>query len=288
MAEYRTVRMSFWHDPYIEGLDAKAKLLYLYLFTGPYANNLGIVEATRRKIAYETALTQQEVDKYLEEFEEAGKAICDLTHNLIFLTKFILHQTTTSPKMLHGLAKLTLSIPSPIIAKAVCVRYPQLFGLQDNPMDTASIPYANGMHTLDIPSAEFGSWKLEIGRGKGEEEDEAGLSAPPTCPHQKIIDAYHEILPELPRMKTWGDNRAENLRTRWRERWTAQKYRTQAEGIEYFRKLFGYVRESDWLMGKKPGRDGRPFFAPLDWIVLPNNFAKLIEGRYHDRTMEAA
>ena len=57
MAEYRTIRMGFWTDPYIEELDAKAKLLYIYLFTGPYTNNLGIVEATRRKIAYETAMT---------------------------------------------------------------------------------------------------------------------------------------------------------------------------------------------------------------------------------------
>ena len=63
MAEYRTIRMGFWTDPYIEELDAKAKLLYIYLFTGPYTNNLGIVEATRRKIAYETAMTVQEVDK---------------------------------------------------------------------------------------------------------------------------------------------------------------------------------------------------------------------------------
>ena len=45
MAEYRTIRINFWNDPFIEELDPKAKLLYIYLFTCPHANNLGIIEA---------------------------------------------------------------------------------------------------------------------------------------------------------------------------------------------------------------------------------------------------
>ncbi|WP_165177399.1 hypothetical protein [Desulfovibrio sp. ZJ369] len=147
MAEYRTVRMSFWNDPYIEGLDTKAKLLYLYLFTGPYANNLGILEVTRRKIAYETAMSQQDVDKYLADFEANGKIVCDSAHNLIFLTRFIRHQTSTSPKILQGLKQLTASIPSPIIAKALCVRYPQVYGIETYP----PIPYLYPMPTVCIP-----------------------------------------------------------------------------------------------------------------------------------------
>ena len=33
MAEYRTIKMSFWNDPYVEELSASGKLLYMYLFT---------------------------------------------------------------------------------------------------------------------------------------------------------------------------------------------------------------------------------------------------------------
>lgn len=169
MAEYRTVRMAFWHDPYIEELDAKAKLLYLYLFTCPYANNLGIVEATRRKIAYETALSASEVDKFLESFQEAGKVVCDSEQNLVFLTNFIRHQSSTSPKILDGLRKLAPSINSPIIAKALCVRYPDVYDVNKDTSDTVSIPYANGIHTLCIPSGEIGSWKREDGNRNLEE-----------------------------------------------------------------------------------------------------------------------
>jgi hypothetical protein len=195
MAEYRTVRMSFWHDPFIEELDAKAKLLYLYLFTCPYANNLGIVEATRRKIAYETSMTSAEVDRYLEVLQTAGKVVCDPEHNLIFLVNFIRHQTTTSPKMIDGLAKLTVSIPSPVIAKALCIRYPMVYGFEGYPIDTVSIPYANGMDTVTIPSAEFGSWKREVGKGKME-EGRGKRTRPPDTPPEKIPPAENPDTPK--------------------------------------------------------------------------------------------
>ena len=216
MAEYRTVRMAFWHDPFIEELDAKAKLLYLYLFTCPYANNLGIVETTRKKISFETSLSIAEIDKHLEDFEANGKVVCDKGRNLIFITRFIKHQTSTSDLLVKSLKKIVPSIASPIIAKALCIRYPHLYDIELDSMDTVSIPYADGSNTLDIPSAEFGSWKLEVGSVKGEEG--AGPK-PPACPHTKIRDMYHETLPMLPRTVTWDDSRQKHLKARWCETW---------------------------------------------------------------------
>ena len=54
MATYRTIRMSFWNDPAIESLPPADKLLYLYLFTCPHANNLGVLSVSLRKMAFET------------------------------------------------------------------------------------------------------------------------------------------------------------------------------------------------------------------------------------------
>jgi hypothetical protein len=39
----------------------------------------------------------------------------------------------------------------------------------------------------------------------------------------------------------------------------------------------------DWLMGRREGRDGRPFLATLEWLVCPGNFDKVIEGFYLPR-----
>ena len=106
----------------------------------------------------------------------------------------------------------------------------------------------------------------------------------PPCPHQQILALYHEVLPELPCMKIWDADRQKNLTARWRERWKAGKFMTQEEGMAYFRRLFTYIgRDCDWLMGRVVGKNGKPFFASLEWIVLPRNFAKIIENKYDRR-----
>lgn len=117
-----------------------------------------------------------------------------------------------------------------------------------------------------------------------EDHQPAQKPTAPPCPHQQILELYHELLPELPCMKVWNGTRQQHLAARWRERWKSKNYSTQAEGLAYFRKLFEYIgRECDWLMGRIPGRNGKPFFATLEWIVSPGNFAKIIEGNYARR-----
>lgn len=88
------------------------------------------------------------------------------------------------------------------------------------------------------------------------------------CPHQKIIDAYHEKLPMLPRIKDWSDGRRAKLKTRWSEN-------KDRQNIEWWNGLFEYISKSDFLTGKKTD-----FKANLEWIVSPKNFIKIIEGHY--------
>lgn len=97
----------------------------------------------------------------------------------------------------------------------------------------------------------------------------------PPCQHQEIIDAYHEALPASPRIRDWTKARAAHLQARWRED-------PKRQNVEWWRRLFAYVAESDFLTGKAatPGR--KPFTASLDWLLKPENFAKVREGRYHD------
>lgn len=117
-----------------------------------------------------------------------------------------------------------------------------------------------------------------------EDHQPAQKPTAPPCPHQQILDLYHELLPELPCVKVWNGTRQQHLAARWRERWKSKSYSTQAEGLAYFRRLFEYIgRECDWLMGRIQGREGKPFFATLAWIVAPGNFAKIIEGNYARR-----
>ena len=111
--------------------------------------------------------------------------------------------------------------------------------------------------------------------------------SPPDCPHEKIIALYHEILPELARISIWNDERKKHLRTRWREIWERLRKRGESHDIEalfdWWRKYFACVKASPFLLGQVTDRSGKAFFADLEWLVKPANFAKVIEGKYLDR-----
>lgn len=128
---------------------------------------------------------------------------------------------------------------------------------------------------------------LEKEKEKEKEEAEEGgapsaaaerpsSSGRPPCPHQKIIEIYHEVLPELRRVREWNSTRRDLLARRWAES-------QERQNLEWWSAYFGYVRASPFLMGRKAGRDGRPFDCDLEWLIRPNNFAKVVEGKYEDQ-----
>lgn len=98
----------------------------------------------------------------------------------------------------------------------------------------------------------------------------------PGCPHQDIIGLYHDILPSNPRVKVWSRQREAHLRARWRED-------PKRQNLDYWRRFFEHVAASPFLTGQTSGREGRAFRPGLDWLVQPNNFAKVIEDQYHER-----
>ncbi|MCA1989494.1 MAG: hypothetical protein LDL07_10185 [Desulfarculus sp.] len=94
-------------------------------------------------------------------------------------------------------------------------------------------------------------------------------------PHSEIIALYHEVLPELPRVATWPPHRKALLRARCRED-------SARADPEWWRRFFSeQVRGSPFLMGQV-----RDFKADLEWLLSPKNFAKVLDGRYLDRSNE--
>lgn len=97
----------------------------------------------------------------------------------------------------------------------------------------------------------------------------------PDCPHQQIIDLYHQALPTGTRVRVWNGTRVKHLQARWRED-------AKRQDIEWWRRFFAYCAQSEFLTGQTQPTNGRdPFVVSLDWLVSPQNFAKCIEGKYH-------
>ncbi len=106
----------------------------------------------------------------------------------------------------------------------------------------------------------------------------------PACPHEKLIALYHEMLPTCTQVREWNATRQKFMRTRWREKLEQGKYATEETGLAYWRRLFAYIAESDFLMGRTPPAPGKnPFNLDMEWIITPGNFAKIVEGKYHKK-----
>lgn len=91
----------------------------------------------------------------------------------------------------------------------------------------------------------------------------------PPCPHSKIIDLYHETLPELPRVlkNRWqGSARARELAARWKE---SAEHRSRDFWTAYF--------EAVRTQGHQMGNNDRNWRADLGWLVKRGNFDKMVE-----------
>uniref|UniRef100_A0A6H1ZFT4 DNA replication protein n=1 Tax=viral metagenome TaxID=1070528 RepID=A0A6H1ZFT4_9ZZZZ len=100
------------------------------------------------------------------------------------------------------------------------------------------------------------------------EEDIYKHTSRPNCPYQKIVDLYHEVLPELSIIKSINGIK-KSLGARWKES-------DERQNIDWWKNFFlTEIKESDFLMGRKTD-----FKANLGWIVGPKNFNKILNGQY--------
>ncbi len=133
--------------------------------------------------------------------------------------------------------------------------------------------YANDMlEECPSPSPSPSDIKIKTSSGNGL----------PPCPHEQIVELFHKTLPELPEVRIWNQTRQGFLKARWREMATQEKWESQEAGIAWFEKFFTWLRQSRFLMGKVTPRPGaRAFECELEWILRPQNWTKIVEGKYH-------
>lgn len=169
----------------------------------------------------------------------------------------------------------------------------------DPPKHAPKPPLSDGPSSSSSSSSPSGKeiTKLPLGRDRPSDAPpqlslvEPGperQKGPPDCPHLHVLALWAEVLPQLPQHEPeqWKGQRADHLRARWREVATAKGWPGQDAGIAYLRRLFAYVGRSPFLTGRVTPRDPnkRPFVVTLAWLVKPENWAKTVEGEYHEES----
>ena len=120
----RSIDQRYWTDPYVESLSATEKLVYIHLFSSAHTNLVGVFQASRRMIAFQTACPGPDVDAALERFRRDGKAVID--GGEVWLASYIRHQCTSSPKMVAAMRGQLAKVESDTIRKAIVTRYPHI------------------------------------------------------------------------------------------------------------------------------------------------------------------
>lgn len=91
----------FWEDNYTANLDPIEKLLFLYFLTNSSTSICGIYQITLKKVAAETGIDKEMVEKILKRFERDGKIF--YVEGWLGMRNFVKHQNQNSRKVKRGI-----------------------------------------------------------------------------------------------------------------------------------------------------------------------------------------
>ncbi len=112
MSKTRYIKTDFWSDSFIEWLTPEQKLLYIYLFSNDKVDLCWIYEISYRKIAFETWIQQDKIEKHISYFTEKWKAIYKGWY--MYMTNFI-KNLSINPSVKSGIERSFLSLPQNVI-----------------------------------------------------------------------------------------------------------------------------------------------------------------------------
>lgn len=251
MARIRTIKPEFPQSESMGRVSRDARLLFILLW--PISDDHGRTRAASRMLAsllfpYDEDAPKL-IDGWLGELEREGCIVRYEVDGSSYLqvTKWLKHQKIDKPSK------------------------PQHPGF-----DEASRVFESVRETL----------ALDQGPRTKETEEEGKVTNPSQpehpkkkqsddCPHEEIVAVYHEVLPELAKVRVWNESRKKSLRARWNED-------KERQTIDWWRWFFNEVRKSKFLMGSQPFANGDTFSCTLEWLLQPEKFARVLE-QYYER-----
>lgn len=120
--------------------------------------------------------------------------------------------------------------------------------------------------------------------GKGQTPDLPAKPGLPNCNAQAVVDAYHTVLPELPKVRLMNDARRKAIRKLWQWVLTSKKTdntpraETAEQALEWIRGYFTRARDNDFLMGRgmRSGEHAN-WQCDLDFLLTDKGMKHVIE-----------
>lgn len=281
---YRTIDVRLWGDEKFRALSPlhpSGQALFLYLLTNPNTTSIpGLYRAGAAAMAEELGWTLEGFQEAFQEILTQGLVMADFKARLIFIPNAIKFNRPQSPNVVKSWVSHWDELPE---CGLINIAYQAIKAFVEGMGETFAEAFNQATQKPSqktMPNQEQEQNQEQNILSSFQEDavsnaDSVKNQSHSNCPHNDIIALYHEILPMCTQVRQWHKSRRNHLMARWREN---EKHQT----LEWWRGFFEHVKQSDFLIGKVSGRDGKsPFIVDLEWLVQSKNFVKVIEGKYH-------
>ncbi|HAW0563571.1 TPA: DNA replication protein [Escherichia coli] len=246
-------------------LKAKHTPEYVMTDAGEILVGRGKLLGGRNSLAFETGLKPDRVQYLLRKFKKLGM-IDWVSHgkfSVFSVEKYDDYQSNFVPADYQQITTSKPAIPMPV-SNTVPADYQQI---------TTDKEYNNIISNTDV---------LESATADKKSDKEK-----PSVSCQDVVDAYHEILPEAPRIRALNDKRKNQIRTFWRK---AGVITRQLDGhgftMQDWRNYLSYVGENcRWMFEERPNHQRGTVWHKkgFDFLLNDNTYLKVREGEHDDR-----
>ncbi|MBW9380516.1 DNA replication protein [Escherichia coli] len=246
-------------------LKAKHTPEYVMTDAGEILVGRGKLLGGRNSLAFETGLKPDRVQYLLRKFKKLGM-IDWVSHgkfSVFSVEKYDDYQSNFVPAGYQQITTSKPAIPMPA-SNTVPADYQQI---------TTDKEYNNIISNTDVLESTAADKKSDKKK--------------PSVSCQDVVDAYHEILPEAPKIRALNDKRKNQIRTFWRK---AGVITRQLDGhgftMQDWRNYLSYVGENcRWMFEERPNHQRGTVWHKkgFDFLLNDNTYLKVREGEHDDR-----
>ncbi|HCJ8829446.1 TPA: DNA replication protein [Escherichia coli] len=246
-------------------LKAKHTPEYVMTDAGEILVGRGKLLGGRNSLAFETGLKPDRVQYLLRKFKKLGM-IDWVSHgkfSVFSVEKYDDYQSNFVPADYQQITTSKPAIPMPA-SNTVPADYQQI---------TTDKEYNNIISNTDVLESTVADKKSDKKK--------------PSVSCQDVVDAYHEILPEAPRIRALNDKRKNQIRTFWRK---AGVITRQLDGhgftMQDWRNYLSYLGENcRWMFEERPNHQRGTVWHKkgFDFLLNDNTYLKVREGEHDDR-----
>lgn len=281
MRDYATVAPQFWLGKTGRELrkqGAEAQVVSFYLMTSPHANMLGLYYLPILYIAHETGLGLEGASKGLKSAIEAGFCSYDEDTEMVWVHEMAAYQVGKALKpgdnRCAGVRNEYSSLPENPFLSSFYERYKTDFHLSfKRESRHISEGASKGLGSQDQEQEQEQEQDIDHDASAGADDHQQPVEK---INYQPILEAYHELLPEMPQIKILTDARKKHIRTFWK------KYQFDDQR---WRAYLGYIAtHCRWMLEDRPNGNGGFWKRKnLDYLITERCYVAVKEERANDK-----